>query len=65
MIIREIVNNQTLLETFDFYNDYKDTKNWLEARISNTKYVLDELEKAYHENHIKNPKQGEENDNRK
>ena len=29
MIVREIVDNPKLIETFDFFNDAKDTIKWL------------------------------------
>ena len=60
MIIREIINYPVLLDDdFDFFNNYKDTKRWLEVQLSNTQYVLDKLEDAYQEKHINKSKQGE------
>lgn len=28
MIVREIAENQELLDDFDWFNDYKDTRQW-------------------------------------
>ena len=32
MIIREIEKDESLLENFDYFNDYGDTRRWLEYR---------------------------------
>lgn len=37
MINREIINDVKLVYKFDFFNDYKDTVNWLQSKHANAK----------------------------
>lgn len=33
MIVREILNNPQLIDTFDFFNDFDDTIAWLDRAV--------------------------------
>lgn len=45
MIIRELKNNPELINNFDFFNDYKDTKAYLIR--NNLNKLLAKLEKGH------------------
>jgi hypothetical protein len=42
MIVREIKDNPELLKTFDWFNDYEDTKRWAEYHCPELVKSLDE-----------------------
>lgn len=44
MIIREIKQQPELLETFDWFNDYKDTRRWV---TRNCPELLSKMDEGY------------------
>ena len=55
MIIRELSKNESLLENFDYFNDYNDTRKWLVYRKEWE--LMEKLDAGYlvwHKKYLKN-----------
>ena len=46
MIIREILHDPTRLDRFDYFNDYRDTKQWLDEGLRVRQELLQRLEEG-------------------
>jgi hypothetical protein len=46
VIVREVVDNPDLIDTFDHFNDYGDTRRWLEWQGASSE-LLERLDAAH------------------